>query len=59
MGVCTHKFADDGTGYVRAEASPNYLPHPWAAERVRNHLDDIKFIIMLRGGWRLLFNLIQ
>ena len=35
--------------YIRAEASPNYLVHPFAAERAYEMLPNTKILVMLRN----------
>ncbi len=39
----------NGMSYVRAEASPNYLVHPYAAARIKKYLPRVRIIVMLRG----------
>lgn len=47
---------------VSFEASPSYLPHPYAAERIYNYNSDIKLLALVRdpilraySGWRMYF----
>ena len=45
----------NGYPFVRSEASPNYLAHPYAAARAFAHLPDARIVVMLRGMLLLLF----
>lgn len=56
-GRCGFNYDSEGSPYIRAEASPNYMPHPRAAIRARETLPDARIIVMLRGTF--LMTLIQ
>lgn len=46
---CSLKFDSNGRHYIRTEASPNYLVHPYSAERASKYLPDVKIVVMLRN----------
>jgi hypothetical protein len=41
-----------GDGYLTLEATPNYLSHPLAAQRIKEHLGDVLIAVILRDPVR-------
>jgi hypothetical protein len=49
-GECQFKFnPENNMPLIRAEASPNYMVHPFSAERAHQMLPDTKILVMLRN----------
>jgi hypothetical protein len=48
-GRCKLAYDNNYQPILRAEASPNYLVHPWAASRAKTWLPDTKILVILRG----------